>query len=33
MNDEDTRTHQMMIRAREYMAQCIPDFALSGAGR
>jgi len=33
MNDEDTRVHQMVIRAREFMAQCINDFAEGGVAR
>lgn len=33
MNDEDTRTHQMLIRAREFMAQSINDFAEAGVAR
>ena len=33
MNDEDTRVHQMLIRAREFMAQSINDFAQGGVAR
>jgi hypothetical protein len=31
MNDLDTRIHQMAIRVRELIAQCINDFAAGGA--
>jgi hypothetical protein len=33
MNDEDTRVHQTSVRSREFMAQCIDDFAEGGAAR
>ena len=33
MNDQDSRSHQMFIRAREYMAQSVDDFAAGGAAR
>jgi hypothetical protein len=31
MNDQDSRIHQMAIRIRELMAQCINEFAAGGA--
>lgn len=33
MNDSDSRTHQMLVRAREFFAQCINDFSEAGAAR
>ena len=33
MNDNDGRTHQMLVRAREFVAQNINDFSAGGAGR
>ena len=33
MNDRDSRTHQMLVRSRDFLAQCINDFAATGAAR
>jgi len=33
MNDSDSRTHQMLVRARGFFAQCINDFSEGGAAR
>jgi len=33
VNDNDTRTHQMVIRSREFMTQSIDDFVEGGAAR
>lgn len=33
MKDIDSRTHQMLVRSRDYMTQCIGDFVTSGAAR
>ena len=33
MNDNDSRTHQMVVRARECMAQNVEDFVAGGAAR
>lgn len=33
MNDSDSRTHQMLVRSREFMAQNINDFVATGAAR